>query len=85
MIRNDLERVLDHMPAGSNKIEHHRSGQTLAFTDRSECYAMLGAMAAEGVNVPGYVFTRLYDEMANEGDIVGIKKSPKPPKGMSPF
>lgn len=69
-------------PVGMPRLRHHRAGVTLSFTDRSECYAMLGALAAEGVNVPGYLFVRLYDEIANMGNDVRATK-PRGTKGTS--
>ncbi len=77
MVSLALNTHLPHMPVGADEIKHHRAGQTLAFTDRSEAYAMLAAMCTEGVKVPGYVFTRLYDEMEELGNLVGVKRMSK--------
>lgn len=86
-IRGDLKKKVASMPVGADLVGHHRAGTTLAFIQRSEAYAMLGALASEGVNVPGYVFTRLYDEMEDLGDHVGIKRMAKytTTRVMSPF
>ena len=73
IVSQTLEKVLPDKPAGLDRTPHHRRGATFQFTKRSECYAMLVALAAEGVNVPEYALTRLYDEMQTQGDEIGRK------------
>lgn len=77
-IRPDMNKTLSDMPVGANIVKHPRSGHTLALDDREEAYAVLRELLAEGIEVPGYVFTRLYDEIQKFGHKIAPTKTELP-------